>query len=124
MGLSFGVLVTYVMSSLQLELDYIQMFTVYVSCWLGTAALGAITAAACHRLCTSAHKPRRPRRGAAAYLTLPLVGPAAAVLLATLLLAIPSPPQCQVRGPPGASHPAPPARSLQPPLMPPLSYPP
>ena len=80
MGLSVGVVLTFVVSSLELELDYAQVAAGFLGCWAVTMLLGAIAAIFCFLRC-GRRQPPHQRRARPLPLTLTLA-PALALALA------------------------------------------
>ena len=79
MGLSVGVVLTFVVSSLELELDYSQLAAGFLGCWAVTMLLGAIAAIVCFLRC-GRRQPPHQRRARPLPLTLTLA-PALALAL-------------------------------------------
>ena len=61
MGLSVGVVLTFVVSSLELELDYSQVAAGFLGCWAVTMLLGAIAAIVCFLRCGRRQPPHQRR---------------------------------------------------------------
>ena len=51
MGLCSGLVLTFVVSSLELELDFSQIAAGFLGCWAGSTLLGAIVGVACYLRC-------------------------------------------------------------------------
>ena len=128
MGLSAGLVVTFVVSSLELEFDFSHIAVGFLGCWVLSTLLGAIAGVVCFLRCGNRPLPHQRRarplplpnqlhactswlrlRGfignsgtccddVTPYLSVPVLGPLVGALLVLLLLAIPSPPQHQIMG--------------------------
>ena len=61
MGLCAGLVLTFVVSSLELELDFTQIAAGFISCWVVSTLLGAIAGVACFLRCGNRLLPHQRR---------------------------------------------------------------